>query len=140
MRKSDIQSMGDIARLILENTAGGNNISSTSSATYDKLGQNLRENEFNNNGKGIVKFYTMKPSENENDKLHNAAGPAVIFADSSGTYNTDDETNVFYFINGERVDPNSKAYKAAESKASSSAMQQSGDIGDTLPGAEEYGF
>jgi len=140
MRKSDIQSMGDIARLILENAADGNNITSSSSATYDKLGQSLRENEFNNNGKGLVMFYTMKPSENENDKLHNAAGPAVIFADSSGNYDPENEANVFYFIYGEKVDPNSKEYKAAESKASSSAMKQSGDIGDTLPGAEEYGF
>jgi hypothetical protein len=141
MRKSDIRSMGDIARLILENAAGAGGVSSNSSALYDKLGQNLRENEFNNNGKGIVMFYTMKPSDDENDKLHNAAGPAVIFADSSGNYNPDDEENTFYFINGERVDPASKTYTAAASKASGSAMTQAGDIDtDTLGTAEEYGF
>lgn len=139
MRKSDIRSMGDIARLILENAAGEGSISTNSSALYDKLDQNLRENEFNNNGKAIVLFYTMKPSDDENDKLHNATGPAVVFADSSGNYNPDDEKNAFYFINGERVDPASRAFTDA-SKAVTGKVSKQETGGTTLGTDEDYGF
>lgn len=139
MRKSDIRSMGDIARLILENAEEGASISTNSSALYDKLDQNLRENEFNNNGKAIVLFFTMKPSEDENDKLHNATGPAVIFADSSGNYNPDDEENTFYFINGERVDPNSSTFKNASKKLTGQVSSKETG-GTSLGSSEEYGF
>jgi hypothetical protein len=59
MRKSDIRSMGDIARLILENAAGAGSVSSNSSALYDKLGQNLRENEFINFKKVFI-YYIIR--------------------------------------------------------------------------------
>ena len=46
MRKSDIQSLGDIARLILEGTADAENLNNSANHLYDKLGQNLRLNDF----------------------------------------------------------------------------------------------
>ena len=54
----------------------------------------------------IVVFFTKKISDNENDVLHNASGPAVIFEGGG-------EGNEFFFINGQPADFNSKEYKSA---------------------------
>lgn len=54
----------------------------------------------------IVVFFTKKISDTENDVLHNASGPAVVFEGGG-------EGNEFFFINGEPADFNSKEYKAA---------------------------
>jgi hypothetical protein len=47
----------------------------------------------------IVVFFTKKISDNENDVLHNASGPAVIFEGGG-------EGNEFFFINGKPADLN----------------------------------
>lgn len=46
------------------------------------------------NGDNIVVFLTKKVSDNENDVLHNASGPAVIFEQGG-------EGNEFFFLDGE---------------------------------------
>ena len=106
MNKKDINSISDIYSLILEQADGGMPLASEDVA-YDKLDQNLRENEFyTTGGETIVKFYTKKISDTEPDLLHNAAGPAVTFG-SGG------EGNEFYFIDGKLTTPDTKEYKAA---------------------------
>ncbi len=54
----------------------------------------------------IVVFFTKKISDTENDILHNASGPAVVFEGGG-------EGNEFYFIDGTRVDTSSREYKSA---------------------------
>jgi hypothetical protein len=54
----------------------------------------------------IVVFFTKKISDTENDVLHNASGPAVIFEGGG-------EGNEFFFIDGKPADFNSREYKAA---------------------------
>jgi hypothetical protein len=109
MRKNDINSLNDIYKLIAEQVdESGGDIKASSDAKYNKLGQNLRENQFviNDSPDGTVLFYTMKPaSDDENDKLHNAAGPAVVFGEGG-------PGNEFYFIEGKLMDPASKEYRA----------------------------
>lgn len=74
---------------------------------YTELDQDLRLNQFDDEGGApIVVFYTMKINDKENDVLHNAAGPAVTFG-SGG------DGEVFYFINGKQVEPDSDEYKNA---------------------------
>lgn len=122
MRKSDIQSLGDIARLILEGTAGAENLNNSADHLYDKLGQNLRLNDFMDGSKPIVMFYTKKISDTENDVLHNAAGPAIVFANERGEYDQEDPELAFYFLDDAKVDPNSSEWKAAHQKSASSSM------------------
>jgi len=118
MRKTDINSLSDIYQMISEQAEGGSgDIQATSDASYDKLGQSLRENKFviTDAPDGTVLFYTMAPASNdENDKLHNAAGPAVVFG-SGGP------GNEFYFLKGKLVDKDSKEYRAAAAELSFSA-------------------
>lgn len=143
MRKSDIQSMGDIARLILEGTAGAENLGNSADHLYDKLGQNLRLNDYKDGSKNIVMFYTKKPSDTENDVLHNEAGPAVVFANAQGEYDESDPELAFYFLNNEKVDPNSPAWKSAHQKSAGKAMIGAGGIsqaGAEASGGEEYDF
>jgi hypothetical protein len=108
MRKTDIKSLGDIyKRLIVEQDMSKSQPGSD--VAYDKLNQNLRENSFtaSDSGEPIVVFYTKKPpSDDENDKLHNAAGPAVIFGQGG-------EGNEFYFIEGQLVEKDSPEYREA---------------------------
>jgi len=143
MRKSDIQSMSDIARLILESSAGGESVENTADHLYDKLGQNLRLNDYRDGSKKITMFYTKKPSDTENDVLHNEAGPAVIFANEQGEYDENDPKLAFYFINGEKVDPNSSVWKKAHQKSAAQAMGSPGVIspeGQAATSGEDYDF
>jgi len=128
MNKKDMNNLADLARLVLEQVEDPSTITSSGDALYNKERQNLRENNFTTtSGDPIVKFYTMRPkSENENDILHNAAGPAVIFGDGG-------EGNEFYFINDEKIDgPEDPRYVNASNAlgaASSSKVQDVfGDI------------
>jgi hypothetical protein len=134
MRKNDISSLNDIYKLIAEQVdESGGDIKASSDAKYDKLGQNLRENQFviNDSPDGTVLFYTMKPaSDDENDKLHNAAGPAVVFG-SGGP------GNEFYFIEGKLMDKDSKEYRAAAAEVNFSATLKAG--GDEA-GMEDVDF
>jgi len=120
MRKSDIQSLGDIARLILEGTADAENVNNSANHLYDKLGQNLRLNDFKDGSNNIVMFYTKKISDTENDVLHNESGPALVFANDQSEYDQEDPKLAFYFLNDVKVDPNSKqwtdAYQASAGK------------------------
>jgi len=52
---------------------------------YDKEGQSLRRNllVFNPEEGDVVVFYTRKISDNRNDVIHNASGPAVKFGKTS---------------------------------------------------------
>jgi len=108
MRKSDINSMADIARLILENASDAENLSNTADNLYNQEGQNLRLNDYKDGSKNIVMFYTKKPSDTENDVLHNEKGPAVVFANASGEYDKSDyrgeHPTAFFFKNNERVE------------------------------------
>ena len=113
MRKSDIQSMADIARLILEGTADAENLNNTADHLYNQLGQNLRLNDYKDGSKNIVMFYTKKPSDTENDVLHNAAGPAVIFANAQGEYDKKDPQLAFYFLNNEKLNPDDTRFQDA---------------------------
>lgn len=143
MRKSDIQSLGDIARLILEGTADAENLNNTANHLYDKLGQNLRLNDFMDGSKPIVMFYTMKISDTENDVLHNEAGPAIVFANERGEYDESDPELAFYFINDAKVDPNSPEWKAAHQKSAGQSMSSSGAISDegrAATGGDDYDF
>ena len=143
MRKSDIQSLGDIARLILEGTAGAENLNNSADHLYDKLGQNLRLNDFMDGSKPIVMFYTMKISDTENDVLHNEAGPAIVFANEQGEYDESDPELAFYFINDAKVDPNSPEWKAAHQKSAGQSMASSGAISDEGKAAtsgDDYDF
>jgi len=113
MRKSDIQSLGDIARLILEGTADAENLNNSASHLYNQKGQNLRLNDFKDGSKNIVMFYTKKISDTENDVLHNAAGPAIVFANEQGEYDQEDPKLAFYFLDDVKIDPNSKQWTDA---------------------------
>ena len=106
MRKTDINSLSDIyKRLIVEQDMS--NIQPSSDVAYDKLNQDLRENNFTTtSGEPIVVFYTMRISNTEPDILHNAAGPAVTFG-SGG------EGNEFYFIKNKLVEKDSPEYVEA---------------------------
>lgn len=109
MNRKDINNLNDMFRRVLTEAAG-NPMSSSSSAAYDKLDQNLRENKFTKeSGETLVLFYTLNPGTGGNDILHNAAGPAVIFGEGG-------DGNEYYFINGEQVEPNSTEYKAANAE------------------------
>jgi hypothetical protein len=143
MRKSDINKMADIAKLILENagTGTGDGVENAANALYDKIGQNLRENDYRADGKKIVQFYTEKPSETENDLLHNAEGPAVIFANEAGEYDINDPNNTFYFIHGERVDPNSAEWRQAQQQSIGKATDASvSDVTRAATSGEDYDF
>lgn len=118
MKKSDINSMSDIfTRMLTE--ASGSNLNmppSSGSNLYSYGAENLRENKYvDDNGQLIVRFYTKKISDTENDVLHNAEGPAVIFGAGG-------EGNEFFFLNGERLDMNNpteaKKFKAAGAEVS----------------------
>lgn len=107
MKKKDITKLSDIYSLIIEQ-ADGAMPQSSSDAAYDKLGQNLRENNFTTtSGEPIVVFYTKKISDTEPDILHRADGPAVTFG-SGG------EGNEFYFIDNKLVEKDSKEFRAAQ--------------------------
>ena len=137
MRKSDIQSLGDIARLILENAAGAENLNNTANHLYDKLKQKLRLNDFMDGSKPIVMFYTMKISDTENDVLHNASGPAIVFANDQGVYDESDPELAFYFLNDKRVEVTDKEWKVAthELKYRSNKQDLTGKTdGDTPAG------
>lgn len=113
MKRSDIKNMSDIfQRMLTEAADGGVNAAPTSGGNlYSHGSENLRENKYtSDSGEPIVLFYTKKISDTENDVLHNAEGPAVIF-DKGG------EGNEFFFINGEKLDmenpSDAKKYRAA---------------------------
>ncbi len=135
--------MGDIAQFILENV-NGTNITSTSDHLYDKLGQDLRLNDYrDDSNKPIVMFYTMKPSDTENDMLHNEAGPAVVFANAQGEYDPQDSGSAFYFVKSEKVDPNSEKWQNIYNQSAGKAMVSKGDISkeaESASGANEYDF
>lgn len=122
MRKSDIRSLGDIARLILENAADAENLNNTADHLYTKKGQSLRLNDFRDGNTPIVMFYTKKISDTENDVLHNAAGPAIIFANAQGEYDQEDPELAFYFLDDEKVDPNSQRWTDAHKASAGSSM------------------
>lgn len=131
MNRKDINNLNDMFMRVLTEAAG-NPVSSNSSAAYDKLDQNLRENKFTkDSGETLVLFYTLNPGTGGNDILHNAAGPAVIFGDGG-------DGNEFYFINGEQVEPTSTEYKAANAeyrigqrrKSSAPAEGEGGEAGE----------
>ena len=75
-------------------------LNSTATYSLDKIDPSLLGSD------NIVVFFTKRGGENENDILHNASGPAVIFEGGG-------EGNEFFFINGEPADFNSREYKAA---------------------------
>jgi hypothetical protein len=121
LKKSDITDISSIYQMIIEQVTEGG-ATSSSSSLYDKLGQNLRENKFETTGgETIVVFYTKKISDDENDILHNASGPAVTFG-SGG------EGNEFYFIDGKLVEKDSKEFRAANSAMT--FKQDVEDVGD----------
>lgn len=122
MRKSDIQSLGDIARLILEGTADAENLNNSANHLYDKLGQNLRLNDFKDGSNNIVMFYTKKISDTENDVLHNESGPALVFANDQSEYDQEDPKLAFYFLDDVKVDPNSKQWLNAYRKSAGKTM------------------
>ena len=135
--------MSELARLILEGTAGAENLNNGADHLYDKLGQNLRLNDYKDGSKNIVMFYTKKISDTENDILHNEAGPAVIFANTQGEYDPSDPELAFYFLNNEKVDPNSDQWKKAHGKSAGEAMVKSGGIsqaGAEATSGEDYDF
>jgi hypothetical protein len=124
MKKKDIELLSSLFnQVILQENAGNEgeaeankklqelvNIKAYSENKYDKLDQGLRENYFTTaDDKPIVLFYTMKVSEDKNDLLHNAAGPAVVFEGGG-------DGNEFYFINGKQVDPESDEFKTAQAE------------------------
>lgn len=141
MRKSDINKMADIAKIILENTGTGSGVENAANALYDKLGQDLRENDYRADGKKIVQFYTEKPSETENDVLHNEEGPAVIFANEAGEYDINDAGNTFYFLHGERVDPNSSEWRqVSQQRIGKSTSASLGADTQAATSGEDYDF
>ena len=111
---------------LMEAAADAPSASGDASSLYSYGPEKLRINHFTKNGAlnskasyvldsvdqsllgpdNIVVFFTKKISDNENDVLHNASGPAVVFEQGG-------EGNEFFFINGEPADFNSKEYKAA---------------------------
>lgn len=110
MRKSDINSMADIFQRMLTESAAAGGITpapSNGGNLYSFGPEKLRENNYtSDSGEPIVLFYTKKISDTENDVLHRSDGPAVIFGEGG-------EGNEFFFLNGEKVDPASKEWKAA---------------------------
>ena len=127
MNKKDINKLADLARLVLEQVEDPSTMTSSGDALYNKEGQNLRENNFTTaSGEPIVKFYTKRPkSENENDILHNATGPAVIFGEGG-------EGNEFYFLDDEKLDgPDDPRFvNASNSIATTSSSQVQDVFGD----------
>lgn len=119
MKKSDINSMSDIfQRMLTEAASGGMDAAQSSGGDPYSYGpENLRENKYiDKGGKVLVRFFTKKPaSENENDVLHNADGPAVIFGEGG-------QGDEFFFLNGERIDMSNpaeaKKYRAAGAEIS----------------------
>jgi hypothetical protein len=105
---------------LMESTANTSNTGGDASALYSYGPEKLRVNHFTKQGainstatyddgsaedfksllgsNNIVMFTTMKISENENDVLHNAFGPAVIFENGG-------EGNEFWFDEGKPVKP-----------------------------------
>ena len=96
---------------------------------YDKLGQNLRENRYSNGDKGIVLFYTLRPSDTENDKIHNAIGPAVILGDANGKFDENNKELTFYFIDGKQVEgPEDPEFINAANKVAASSSAEVQDV------------
>lgn len=123
MKKKDISKLSDIYSLIIEQADGGIPQGS-SDVAYDKLDQNLRENNFTTtSGEPIVVFYTKKISDTEPDILHNAAGPAVTFG-SGG------EGNEFYFIDNKLVEKDSKEFRAAQAQMGYKASFKDQEVSD----------
>lgn len=125
--------MSDIARVIMESATigadGSSSIEYGSDTAYDKLGQNLRENNYKDGDRGIVLFYTERPSDEENDKLHNAAGPAVVFANDAGEYDESNPELTFYFIHGKQVEgPSDPEYMNAGSSVAAKSSQDVQDV------------
>ncbi len=105
---------------LMESAANTSNTGGDASSLYSFGPENLRINHFTKRGalnstatyddgsaedfksllgsNNIVLFTTMKISENENDVLHNAFGPAVIFENGG-------EGNEFWFDEGKPVKP-----------------------------------
>jgi len=108
MRKSDINNLADIFTRMLNESNDGVSAAPTSGGNLYNYGpEKLRANNYtSDSGEPIVLFYTKKISDTENDVLHRSDGPAVIFGEGG-------EGNEFYFLNGEKVDPASKEWKAA---------------------------
>jgi len=123
MKKKDISKLSDIYSLIIEQ-ADGAIPQGSSDVAYDKLDQNLRENNFTTtSGEPIVVFYTKKISDTEPDILHNAAGPAVTFG-SGG------EGNEFYFIDNKLVEKDSKEFRAAQAQMGYKASFKDQEVSD----------
>ena len=113
---------------LVESAQDTSNTGGDASSLYSYGPENLRINHFTKQGAlnstatykldeidpsligsdNIVVFFTRRISDNENDVLHNASGPAVIFEGGG-------EGNEFFFINGKPADFNSREYKAARS-------------------------
>jgi hypothetical protein len=111
---------------LVESAANTSSTGGDASALYSYGPEKLRVNHFTKQGalnssatyaldqvdpsllgsNNIVVFFTKKISDTENDVLHNASGPAVIFEGGG-------EGNEFFFIDGKPADFNSREYKAA---------------------------
>jgi hypothetical protein len=111
---------------LVESAANTSSTGGDASALYSYGPEKLRVNHFTKQGalnstatyaldqvdpsllgpNNIVVFFTKKISDTENDVLHNASGPAVIFEQGG-------EGNEFFFIDGKPADFNSREYKAA---------------------------
>jgi hypothetical protein len=122
MKSKDIDALNNLFNKVLIKESKGEQASGPADAPeligikaysepkYDKEGQNLRSNYFTtDDDKPIVLFYTKQRGGDENDVLHNAAGPAVVFEGGG-------EGKEFYFIEGEQVSPDSDEYKSAKSR------------------------
>jgi hypothetical protein len=122
MKSKDIDALNNLFnKVLIKESTGGEasgpadapeliGIKAYSEPKYDKEGQNLRSNFFTtDDDKPIVLFYTMQRGGDENDVLHNAAGPAVVFEGGG-------EGKEFYFIEGEQVSPDSDEYKTANAE------------------------
>lgn len=111
---------------LIESAANTSNTGGDASSLYSYGPEKLRINHFTKQGAlnsqasytldsvdpsllgsdNIVVFFTKKVSDTENDILHNASGPAVVFEGGG-------EGNEFFFIDGEPADFNSREFKAA---------------------------
>jgi hypothetical protein len=134
---------------LVESAANTSSTGGDASSLYSYGPENLRINHFTKQGAlnstgtytldgvdpkllgsdNIVAFFTKKISDNENDVLHNASGPAVIFEQGG-------EGNEFFFINGKPADFNSKEYKAA--RADVEYKSSAKELGKDVEGADEF--
>ena len=129
---------------LVESAANTSSTGGDASALYSYGPEKLRINHFTKQGalnttstftdgtvdesllgsNNIVLFFTKKISDNENDVLHNAYGPAVIFEQGG-------EGNEFWFLDGKPSTPEDAATTANVATAKSSKEVQD-TFGDEL--------